>query len=112
MRLLALVALQPRAPWRKKERIRSRSIAKSRTGSDFQDFLKGEVRYASVNETVSYTEADELFEAAEENATMALQQLQALSKYRILTIDSNYMKVGPPQRVCPTFFYICLADNE
>jgi CYTH domain-containing protein len=41
---------------------------------DFSDFLKGEVRYASVNKQYP-DEADELFECRSRKCTMALQQL-------------------------------------
>ena len=62
MRLLALVALQSLEPdW-----------------SKFQDYLKGEVRFASVMKQYP-TEAAELFAAAEENAKWRLKSYKRLA---------------------------------
>ena len=47
--------------------------------SGFQDFLKGEVRYASVMKQYPQ-EADELFKAAEENAKWRYNSYKRLSK--------------------------------
>ena len=47
--------------------------------SGFQDFLKGEVRYASVMKQYPQ-EAEELFKAAEENAKWRYNSYKRLSK--------------------------------
>ena len=53
--------------WKKKVRIRSHLDSKEPNWEDFQDFLKGEVRYASVMKQYP-TEAADLFAACEDMA--------------------------------------------
>jgi pyruvate/2-oxoacid:ferredoxin oxidoreductase beta subunit len=64
--------------WRKKVRIRSHSISKEPDWDGFKDFLKGEVRFASVMKQYP-DEAATLFQAAEDNAKWRLNSYKRLA---------------------------------
>ena len=87
MRLLALVAYNPALEAEGKNPFTLDS--KEPDWSGFQDFLKGEVRYASVMKQYPQ-EADELFKAAEENAKWRYNSYKRLSKkIGALKLQSN-----------------------
>ena len=65
--------------WKKKARIRSQLDSKEPNWEDFQGFLKGEVRYASVMKQYP-AEAEELFKAAEENAKWRYNSYKRLAR--------------------------------
>ena len=77
MRLLAPPALQPRTRRRRQEPFSLDS--KEPQWDKFEDFLKGEVRYASVMKQYP-AEAAELFAAAKENAQWRYNNYRRLAQ--------------------------------